>query len=214
MVTKIIIVDDHKMMMEGLKNLLKSEDSISVIETTSSEKRCISLLKENQANLLLLDISMPQKSGFDILEEIRKLEIDVKVIMLTAHTEVEYLVRAIELGANGYILKNAEFMELVHAIRMVMNGETYIQSEMISILDSKMTAKKNDKEKIKNLTKRELEVLILVSEGMFNKEIADRLHISERTVKNHISSIFKKIDVADRTQAAVFAIRNRLIPIW
>ena len=210
---EVMIVDDHKMIREGLKQLLELDKTISVVGMAADGEECISLLKKKSVDVLLLDINMPNKNGLEILKEIKNLKISVKVIMLTVHNEVDYLLKAIEIGADGYILKDAGSAELIHAIQMVVNGESYIQPDMIPMLNSKMVIRNSDKEKIKNLTKRELEVLILVSEGMFNKEIADRLNISERTVKNHISSIFKKIDVADRTQAAVFAIRNSLIHI-
>lgn len=213
MVTEVMIVDDHKMIREGIKQLLELNKNISVVGMGSDGDECISLLKEKSADILLLDINMPNKNGLEILKEIKEAKIDIKVIMLTVHNEVDYLLRAIEIGADGYVLKDAGSAELIHAIQTVMSGESYIQPDMIPMLNSKMVVRNSDKEKIKNLTKRELEVLILVSEGMFNKEIADKLKISERTVKNHISSIFKKIDVADRTQAAVFAIRNSLIHI-
>lgn len=210
---EVMIVDDHKMIREGLKQLLELDKTISVVGMAADGEECISLLKKKSVDVLLLDINMPNKNGLEILKEIKNLKISVKVIMLTVHNEVDYLLKTIEIGADGYILKDAGSAELIYAIQMVVNGESYIQPDMIPMLNSKMVIRNSDKEKIKNLTKRELEVLILVSEGMFNKEIADRLNISERTVKNHISSIFKKIDVADRTQAAVFAIRNSLIHI-
>lgn len=210
---KVMITDDHKMVREGIKQLLELHDSISVIGMASDGVECISALKEKEPDLLLLDINMPVKNGLETLEEIKKSNLNTKVIFLTVHSEVDYLLKAIEIGADGYVLKDSGSAELVNAIEIVMNGESYIQPDMIPMLNSKMIAKNSDKEKMKNLTKRELEVLVLVSEGMFNKEIADKLSISERTVKNHISNIFKKIDVADRTQAAVFAIRNDLIHI-
>lgn len=210
---KVMITDDHKMVREGIKQLLKLNDSISVVGMASDGDECISVLESKKPDLLLLDINMPGKNGLEIIEEIKKLNFNVKIILLTVHNEVDYLLKAVEIGADGYVLKDSGSAELVNAIEIVMSGESYIQPDMIPMLNSKMIAKNSDKEKMKNLTKRELEVLVLVSEGMFNKEIADKLSISERTVKNHISSIFKKIDVADRTQAAVFAIRNNLIHI-
>ncbi len=210
---KVMITDDHKMVREGIKQLLELNDSISVVGMASDGDECISVLESKKPDLLLLDINMPGKNGLEIIEEIKKLNFNVKIILLTVHNEVDYLLKAVEIGADGYVLKDSGSAELVNAIEIVMSGESYIQPDMIPMLNSKMIAKNSDKEKMKNLTKRELEVLVLVSEGMFNKEIADKLSISERTVKNHISSIFKKIDVADRTQAAVFAIRNNLIHI-
>lgn len=210
---KVMIADDHKMVREGIKQLLELDENISVVAMASDGEECLSFLKDWLPDVLLLDINMPNKNGLDVLEEIKDQGLDVKVIILTVHNEVDYLLRAVEIGVDGYILKDSGSAELINAIMMVMNGESYIQPDMIPMLNSKMVIRNSDKEKIKNLTKRELEVLILVSEGMFNKEIADKLEISERTVKNHISNIFKKIDVADRTQAAVFAIKNSLIHI-
>lgn len=210
---KVIIADDHKMVREGIKQLLELNNSISVVGMAADGIECMSLLEEEEADVLLLDINMPNKNGLETLEEIKKNNTKVKVIFLTVHNEVDYLLKAVEIGADGYILKDSGSAELINAIQIVMNGESYIQPDMIPILNSKMVVRNSDREKIKGLTKRELEVLVLVSEGMFNKEIADKLSISERTVKNHISSIFKKIDVSDRTQAAVFAIRNSLIHI-
>ena len=119
-----------------------------------------------------------------------------------------------DIGVDGYILKESEFSELKRAIHAVMSDEIYIQPSLIPILNNRMISRDKDKDKIDELTKRELEVLIEVANGKLNKEIANELKISERTVKNHISNIFKKIDVNDRTQAAVFAIKNDLIKLY
>ena len=121
--------------------------------------------------------------------------------------------KAIEIGANGYILKDSSSDELIHAIELISSGEQYIQPELIPSLNVSLVRRDTEKSKLEDLTKRELEVLIMVAQGSFNKDIAAKMGISERTVKNHISNIFKKIDVADRTQAAVFAIKNNLIRI-
>ena len=174
---------------------------------------CIESLKTIKPEVLLLDINMPNKNGIEVLKEIRENDIDIKVLMLTVHNEVEYLLKAIDIGVDGYILKDSESAELKKAINYVYNGESYIQSSLIPSLNSRLVNRDMDKEKIESLTKRELEVLIQVANGMFNKEIAVILSISERTVKNHISNIFKKIEVSDRTQAAVFAIKNNLIQL-
>ena len=157
---------------------------------------------------------MPDKNGLEVLEEIRKKKMNIKVLVLTIHNEVEYLLRAVEIGIEGYILKDSESSVLKKAIFAIHNGETFIQPSLTPMLNSKMVERDSDKQKIDDLTRRELDVLKLLAQGMFNKEIATTLDISERTVKNHVSNIFKKIDVADRTQAAVFAIRNNLIGIF
>ena len=156
---------------------------------------------------------MPKKNGIEVLEKIRNDKMPLKVLMLTVHNEGEYLVKAVDIGVDGYILKDSESAELKKAIESVMNGENYIQPSLIPMLNAKLVSRDTDKDKIDQLTKRELEVLIKVASGMFNKEIAISLNISERTVKNHISNIFKKIQVSDRTQAAVFAIRNDIIKV-
>ena len=137
----------------------------------------------------------------------------VKVLVLTGHNETEYLMRAVGIGINGYVLKESESAELKKAIFTIADGETYIQPSLIPALNSKMIQKNEDELKIDALTKREMEVLKEMSVGKFNRDIAKEMKISERTVKNHISSIFKKLEVTDRTQAAVFAIRNNIIQI-
>ena len=133
---------------------------------------------------------------------------------MTVHSEAEYLVQAVDIGANGYILKDSGSEELKKAIQSVMDGDSYIQPSLIPSLNSRLVNRDIDKEKIAALTKREMEILTQIAGGMFNKEIAMNLNISERTVKNHISNIFKKIDVSDRTQAAVFAIRNNIVKLF
>ena len=157
---------------------------------------------------------MPKKNGIEVLEEIKKNKIDTKVLILTVHNEVEYLLRAVDIGVEGYILKDAESAELKSAIYHIIAGENYIQPSLIPALNNRLINRDSDKAKIDSLTNREREVLVHVANGMFNKEIALNLNISERTVKNHISNIFKKINVNDRTQAAVFAIKNNLIKLF
>lgn len=214
---KVMIVDDHSLMREGIKQLLEFDGDIHVVAEASNGSECLNVLnlKSVEPDVLLLDINMPKKNGIEVLQELkeRKAYPNMKILILTVHNEVEYLLKAVDIGVDGYILKDSGSVELKKAINAVMNDESYIQSDLISALNSKLVSRDTDKDKIEQLTKRELEVLIQVANGMFNKEIAQALDISERTVKNHISNIFKKIEVADRTQAAVFAIRNDIIKI-
>ncbi|TCL57276.1 LuxR family two component transcriptional regulator [Kineothrix alysoides] len=211
---KVMLVDDHILMREGIKNLLEFDGSIEVISEASDGVECLDNLKHIIPDIILLDINMPNKNGIEVLTEIKKKGMSVKILMLTVHNEVEYLLKAIDIGADGYILKDTESAELKRAISYIIQGENYIQPSLIPALNSRLVNRDVDKEKIDSLTRRELEVLIQVSNGMFNKEIANSLDISERTVKNHISNIFKKIEVNDRTQAAVFAIKNNLIQLY
>ena len=164
-------------------------------------------------NLTLLDINMPKMNGLEVLKALKDRKSKVKVLVLTGHNETEYLVKAVDIGINGYVLKDSESAELKKAIFTIADGETYIQPSLIPALNSKMIQKNEDELKIDALTKREMEVLKEMSVGKFNRDIAKEMKISERTVKNHISSIFKKLEVTDRTQAAVFAIRNNIIQI-
>lgn len=208
-----MIADDHIMIREGIKQLLEFDGDMKVILETGDGEECIKLLEKNKPDVLLLDINMPKKNGIEVLSEIRKNGSDLKVLMLTVHNEVEYLIKAIDIGVDGYILKDSESAELKKAIYTIMEGEKYIQPSLIPALNARLINIDEDKDKIEQLTKREIEVLAKVAKGMFNREIAISLNISERTVKNHISNIFKKIQVSDRTQAAVFAIRNDIIKI-
>jgi nitrate/nitrite response regulator protein narL len=213
MAIKIMIADDHSMIREGLKSLLELEGDIQVVAEAEDGVDCLEKLKICTPDVLLLDINMPRKSGLEVLQTLKSSKSKVKVLVLTVHNEVEYLMKAVDIGVDGYILKDSESAELKKAIFSIVEGENYIQPSLIPALNSKMIEKNRDEGKIESLTKRELEVLKLLAVGMYNKEVAEKLNISERTVKNHVSNIFKKIEVTDRTQAAVFAIRNNLIEL-
>lgn len=210
---KVMLADDHVLMREGIRQLLEFDGRIEVIGEANDGIECLKKLSEICPQVLLLDINMPKKNGIEVLKEIRDKKMDVKVLVLTVHDEIEYLLKAIDIGVDGYIMKDSESSELIKAIHTIVNGENYIQPKLIPALNSKLLSRDEDKSKIDSLTSRELEVLIQVANGMFNKEIATSLDISERTVKNHVSNIFKKINVSDRTQAAVFAIKNDLIKL-
>ena len=214
MCVKVMLADDHLLMREGIRKLLEFDGKIKVVDEAGDGEECLEKLKYSNPEVLLLDINMPKKNGLEVLQIIRDEKINVKVLMLTVHNEIEYLLKAVDIGVDGYILKDSESVELKRAINIVLRGESYIQPKLIPLLNNRLVARDIDKDKVDSLTSREKEVLIQVANGMFNKEIAILLNISERTVKNHISNIFKKIDVSDRTQAAVFAIKNDLINIF
>ena len=214
MKTKVMIADDHSLVREGIKQLLEFDGGIKVISEAANGEECLEKLEEEIPDVLLLDINMPVKNGLDVLSEIKEKKYNVKVLILTVHNDIEYLLKAIDIGVDGYILKDSESAELKRAIQAVMAGENYIQASLIPALNNRLVNRDIDKDKIDSLTSRELEVLVKVANGMLNKEIATNLNISERTVKNHVSNIFKKIDVSDRTQAAVFAIKNNIIKLF
>lgn len=211
---KAMIVDDHIMVRESIKYLLEKDGEIKVIDEANDGVECIEKLKKINPDILLLDINMPNMNGIEVLKIIKNEKKQIKILLITAHEEIEYVLKAFDIGTDGYILKKSCFMDLKKAIYEIMSGNSYIHPNLLYILNSKLLEKNLNKIKIKSLTKREIEVLIQVANGMFNKEIANNLNISERTVKNHLSNIFKKIDVSDRTQAAVFAIKNNIIQIF
>lgn len=210
----VMIVDDHSLIREGLKQLLEFDGSIKVVGEASNGIECLEKINTCNPDVLLLDINMPEMNGIEVLKKMKEDDSQIKVLILTVHNEMDYLMKAVDIGVDGYILKDSESSELKKAIRTVKDGENYIQPSLIPALNNQLVNRDSDKDMISSLTNRELEVLVQVANGMFNKEIAMNLNISERTVKNHISNIFKKIDVSDRTQAAVFAIKNNIIKLY
>lgn len=210
---RVLIADDHKMVREGLRRILEFDGEIQVIDEADNGEECIKKIRSSKPDIVLLDINMPVMNGIEALQEIRKKKLKTKVIILTVHNEIEYLLRAVDIGIDGYVLKDSDAHELIRAVTSVYEGDKFIQPSLIPLLNSKLIARDLDAERLEQLSKREIEVLKLVAVGMFNKEIGVELGISERTVKNHLSSIFKKIDSSDRTQAAVFAIRNGFVDI-
>ena len=206
----IMLVDDHVLFRESLRVLIEKDKFIKVSCEAATMSECINCLRFHDVDIVLLDITLGDENGLDILEFIRKKKINTKVIMLTMHKEVENLVRAMELKTNGYLLKTITHDELFTAIHDVYGGIDYIQPDLLPYLNNYLINKDIDREKINLLTARELELLKMIASGKKNLEIATTLNISERTVKNHLSHVFDKLKVADRTQAAVFAIRNNL----
>lgn len=157
---KLVIADDHSMIREGLKQLLELEGQFKVIAEASDGVECLEILSKEAPDVLLLDINMPNKNGLDVLKELNQSgNRKVKVLVLTVHNEVEYLIKAVELGVDGYVLKDSESSELKKAIMTILNGETYIQPDLIPMLNAKMISMENDYDKIDSLTKRELDVL-------------------------------------------------------
>ena len=211
----ILIVDDSALMRRLISDIIKSDDRFTVKDFAMNGLEALDLIVKNYRayDAVILDINMPKMNGLEVLKALKDRKSKVKVLVLTVHNETEYLMKAVDIGINGYVLKDSESAELKKAIFTIAEGETYIQPSLIPALNSKMIQKNEDELKIDALTKREMEVLKEMAVGKFNRDIAKEMKISERTVKNHISSIFKKLEVTDRTQAAVFAIRNNIIQI-
>jgi two-component system response regulator DegU len=210
---RVLIADDHTMVRQGLKQILELENDMTVIAQAPNGEEAIKLARECNPDVILMDINMPGVNGLQAIKEIKEDNIPSKIIVLTIHEDREYLFKTIKMGAEGYVLKDAEPGVLLDAIRCVNNGQPYIQANMTKELVreiNKMTIHDKAKNDENNLTAREMEVLELIAEGLINKEIAKRLYISEKTVKNHVSNIFRKLNVSDRTQAAIYAFKHNL----
>ncbi len=212
---KVAIADDHALIREGIKKLLELEESFEIVALAGDGIEALECIRTTEPDVILLDINMPNMNGIDCLKQIKSDYPDTKVIMLTIHEDAEYLIETINIGAEGYVLKDADVSSLVKAIQKVVQGEVYIHPTLSGILVREYKRKDKNMEDVigNNLTKREFEVIRLISRGYNNKEIAIELFISEKTVKNHVSNIFKKIKVTDRTQAALYAIKHNITKI-
>lgn len=208
---KLMIADDHSMIREGLKQLLELDYNLKVVAEAADGNETLKKLDEHNVDVLLLDINMPNMNGLEALKHIRVNNFNTKVLILTIHNEIDYLLKAVDIGCDGYVLKDSDSNLLRKAIYTVYEGEKFIQPSLTPMLNAGLISRAEIDPKLNELTRREMEILKLIAEGLFNKEIGLKLDISERTVKNHVSSIFKKIEVSDRTQAAVYAIKNNLI---
>lgn len=212
---KVVIVDDHALIREGIKKLLELEESFEIQALAGDGLEALEIIEAQKPDVVLLDINMPNMNGIDCLKQIKSDFPETKVIMLTIHEDAEYLIETINIGAEGYVLKDADVSSLIKAIQKVVQGEVYIHPTLSGILVREYKSKNKNLDDVmgNNLTKREYEVIRLISRGYNNKEIAVELFISEKTVKNHVSNIFKKIKVTDRTQAALYAIKHNITKI-
>lgn len=213
-IIKVIVVDDHSLIREGLNRIISFEEDLIITGEFSNGEELLKNIDIKECNVILLDINMPIKSGIETLKELKAVSNEIKVVMLTVENDRKTIMQAIELGADAYILKESAGAEVVNAIRNVYEGEKYIDKSLIKVMfsDFKKDAsiKNDEKDNLNFLTNRELNILFEISRGLKNKEIAEKLFLSEKTIKNYITSIFKKIEVEDRVQAAIFAIRNNI----
>ncbi len=210
---RVLIADDHPLFRQGIKQILELEKDIIVVAQAANGDDAVQLAREHKPDVILMDINMPGSNGLQAIKEIKDENISSKIIVLTIHEDREYLIKTIQMGAEGYVLKDAEPQVLIDAIRNVHIGQSYIQPNMTKELVmefNRLTLHNKDRNGENRLTAREREVLKLIAEGMINKEIATKLYISEKTVKNHVSSIFRKLNVSDRTQAAIYAIKHNI----
>lgn len=220
-VITVVVADDHKLFREGLKRILNMEQDLQVIGECADGRQVIEFCQQHKPDVVLLDINMPVENGVTATEKLREMCPDVKVIILSIHDDESYVFETLRKGASGYLLKDMEAESLIDAIRTVAAGHAYIHPKVTGKLIHQLRRMANtdgaaaiqaEKKQPRNinvpLTKREIEVLRLMAEGKSNKMIGEHLFISEKTVKNHVSSILQKMEVEDRTQAVIVSIKN------
>ncbi len=207
---RVFLADDHSIIIDGLKKLFQFEDDIEVVGEARNGIDCINLVSELKPDILLLDLSMPKVHGIEVLNQLKKLKIKTKVLVCTVHDEFSYFKKAMSLNASGYILKDSDFDSFLLAIHSINNGQIFVDQKLMAEYKELVSSGNDFSVKF---TKRETEILILISKGYTNKEIGEQLFISEKTVKNHITCLFDKIHVKDRTQAALYAIRNNFVKV-
>ncbi len=207
---KLMLVDDHAILRDGLRNLLEIEEDIQVVGEAVSGEDAIEKIKDCNPDVVLMDINMPKMTGVELTGILKRRYPDTKILVLTMHSHDEFFMAAVRAGADGYLLKDAPFDQVIDAIRTVAKGESVIHPSMTKKLLNFHQQKHQDEED-KMLTDREKEVLHCLVEGLSNKEIADRLFISDKTVKIHVSKIFKKLNVKSRSQVVIYAVQHQLV---
>lgn len=210
-----MLVDDHAVLRDGLKNILGMEEDMEVVGEAVSGNDALQKLEGFNPDVILMDINIPEKNGIEVTGLIKKSHPQIKILVLTMHDHDEYFMSAIREGADGYLLKDAPSQHVVDAIRSVVKGQSVIHPSMtkkfLNFQHEKPEPERVDKDL--QLTEREKEVLLCLVQGMNNKEIASSLFISDKTVKIHVSKIFKKLDVKSRSQVVIYAVQNQLVPL-
>lgn len=212
MAIKILIADDHHVVRRGLVFFLKTQELIEVVGEAGNGKEAVDLARNLNPDLILMDLIMPEMDGIQATRIIKAEKPEVKILMLTSFADQEHVIPAIEAGASGYQLKDIQPDELVASIRKIMSGEDQLHPRATSLVLKHLSGNNRQERKpLDELTKREMEVLKEIASGKSNKEIATSLFITEKTVKTHVSNVLAKLELADRTQAALFAVWNRLV---
>jgi DNA-binding NarL/FixJ family response regulator len=210
MTTRIVIVDDHPVFRRGVRAMLEGNTDLVVVGEAGTGAEAIRLVSDTRPDVVIMDLILPDMSGLQATEQIRADVPEAHVLVLTSHAESDALVPALKAGAIGYVLKSETRLELVNAVRAVMEGKPLVPPEFTAQLVNAVAG--HDKaDPLDRLTARELDVLRLLGRGLSNVQIASRLAIGEGTVKTHVSSLFSKLNMSDRTQAALYAVKRALV---
>lgn len=209
---KVVICDDQAIVRDGLELLLKLEKDISIVGLAQEGAEAVELVEKNCPDLVLMDLKMPGMNGVEATRQIRAAHPETKILVLTTFDDDEWVFDAIRAGASGYLLKDTPREKLVEAVRGTTTGKTFLDPAVAGKLLDQVASKQEQPKSLiaDRLTEREMDVLRLIGHGFSNADIADRLNLSEGTVRNHVSTIFAKLEIKDRTQAAIIAIKYGL----
>jgi len=222
---KVVLIDDHKLFREGVKRILEFEPKFNVVAEGDDGASAAKLVKENEPDVVLMDINMPNINGIEATADLVRYFPETKVIILSIHDDESYVTHALKTGAQGYLLKEMDSDSLIEAIKVVSEGGSYLHPKVTNNLVKeyrRLATESNSigldrnveyRKPLHLLTKRECQVLQLLADGKSNRSVAESLYISEKTVKNHVSNILQKMNVNDRTQAVVTAIRNGWVEV-
>ncbi|MCS0653305.1 response regulator transcription factor [Cytobacillus firmus] len=208
---QVLLVDDHTVLRDGIRSILDLESDIEVAGEAVSGDEVLKKVEEYRPDCILMDINLPGKNGIEVTSLVKSQYPNCRVLVLTMFEDDEYLMEALRAGADGYLLKDSSSEQVVAAIRMVSQGDSIIHPRMTKKLITYHQQTKSESNE-NTLTEREKEILFELVKGLSNKEIAEALFISDKTVKIHINKIFKKLNVKSRSQAVIYAVRHQLVP--
>lgn len=207
MQTKVFVVDDHELVRKGLIDLIDAEEDLSVVGSAANCEEAVVNFAAVDADVAVLDVRLPDGNGIELCRELISLKPELKVLMLTSFQDDEALLGAVLGGAVGYLIKDIKNLELLASIRKVAAGESFLDTKLISSVTNRLRENKNPASEIYELTDQEQRVLEFIGEGMTNREIAKNMFLAEKTVKNYVSSLLRKLGLERRTQAAAMAVR-------
>jgi DNA-binding NarL/FixJ family response regulator len=209
---KVIICDDQSIVREGLAMLLKLEPDLQIIGIAEDGAMAVEMVEKEKPDMVLMDLKMPIMNGVEATRQIRSKHPEIRVLVLTTYDDDQWVFDAIKAGASGYLLKDTPREELVKAVKGTGSGKTYVDPTIAGKVLEQVSSHQTlaSTQITSKLTERELEILRLIAKGLSNVDIAERLFLSEGTVRNHVSAVLAKLEVADRTQAAVIAIQHGL----
>ncbi len=203
--TRVFLLDDHEIVRRGLRELLESADDLEVVGEAGTAEEAMARIPATRPDVAVLDVRLPDGNGVEVCRDIRSEHPEIRCVMLTSFSDDEALFQAIMAGASGYLLKQVRGTDLVDAVQRIAAGQSLLDPSLTArVLDRLRTPPKVD-ERLERLTEQERRILDLIAEGLTNRQIADRIHLAEKTVKNYVSNLLSKLGMERRTQAAVFA---------